>query len=108
MLARMSINAASSTLGVRGTRQVCRDLGIPGWFLERVLREENLTVARVGNTRAWTDDDVERLRRALAARAVRQAARRRQPWTPFLDPDDLAVDLAAELDHEQADDEVAS
>lgn len=93
-------------LAVRGTVAVCRELGIPGWFLERVIREEEMTIARVGNARAWTDADVERLGRALAARRARQAARRRQRWTPLLDPDDLAVDLAAEYGHEERDDEV--
>ena len=95
-------------LAVRGTVAVCRELGVPGWLLERVIREEAMTISRVGNARAWTDAYVERLRRALAARAVRKAARWRQPWTPLLDPDDLAVDLAAEYAHEEPDDEVAS
>jgi hypothetical protein len=90
-------------LAVRGTVAVCRELGIPGWFLERVIREEGWTIARVGNARAWTDADIERLRRALAARAARQAARRRSSWTSLLDPDDLAVDLAAEDEHDERD-----
>jgi hypothetical protein len=102
----MLTNSTSHVLAVRGTAAVCRELRIPAWFLERVLREEAMTIARVGNARAWTDADVRRLREALAARAARKAARRRTtPHVPILDPDDLAVDLAAELAHE---DEVRS
>jgi hypothetical protein len=95
-------------LAVRGTADVGRELGVPAWFVERVLSEEGLRVQRIGNARAWTDADVERLRQALAARAARKAARRRAPWTPLLAPDDLAVDLAAENAHEDEAREVQS
>ncbi len=68
--------ATTSALAVRGTAAVCRDIDVPAWLLERVLREEGMTIRRIGNARAWTDDDVERLRQALAARKARKAARR--------------------------------
>lgn len=68
-------------LAVRGTAAVCRNLGVPAWLLERVLREEGMTIRRIGNARAWTDDDVDRLRAALAAREARKAARRRKGTT---------------------------
>jgi hypothetical protein len=73
----MLINSNSTALSVRSTAAVCRELGVPAWFLERVLREEAMTIARVGNARAWTDEDVRRLRNALAARAARKVLRRR-------------------------------
>lgn len=76
MLFKMS-TSTNAPLAVRGTAAVCRELGIPAWFLERVLREEAMTVGRIGNARAWTDRDVERLVGALAARATRHAGRRR-------------------------------
>ena len=52
---------ASSSLFDR-IAAVCRDLGVPAWLLERVLREERMTIRRIGNARAWTDADVEALR----------------------------------------------
>ena len=70
--------STTSPVTVRGSFAVCRELGIAAWFLERVLREEGMTVQRIGNARAWTDTDVERLRAALAARAVRRAKYRRR------------------------------
>jgi hypothetical protein len=76
MLFRMG-TSTNPPLAVRGSAAVCRELNVATWFLERVLREEAITVQRIGNARAWTDADVERLRHALAARAARNAARRR-------------------------------
>ena len=73
-----STTTNTSRLAVRGTAAVCRDLGLPAWLLERVLREERMTIRRIGNARAWTDADVDALRRALVAREARKAARRRK------------------------------
>lgn len=69
-------------LGVRGSFEVCRELGIPAWFLERVLREEGMTIQRIGNARAWTDADVARLREGLAVRAARRSRRRTETPQP--------------------------
>ena len=71
----------TARLAVRGTAAVCRDLDVPAWLLERVLREEGTTIRRIGNARAWADADVERLREALVAREARKAARRRKGAT---------------------------
>jgi len=80
MLFKMSAST-NPLLAVRGTATVCRELNVAAWFLERVLREEAMTVARIGNARAWTDADVERLRQALGRhpRERRDGARRTRP-----------------------------
>ena len=70
-------NNNTSTTRIRSTTEVSRDLSIPLWHLERVVREQGLTIRHLAGVRAWTDDDVARLGAALAARAVRANSRRR-------------------------------
>lgn len=85
MLFTMS-TSTNTPLAIRGTAAVCRELGIAAWFLERVLREEAMSVRRIGNARAWTDEDVEQLRQALVDRAARRASRRRGGEPPAVQP----------------------
>ena len=68
----------TSTTRIRSTTEVSRDLSIPLWHLERVVREQGLTIRHLAGVRAWTDDDVARLVAALAARKTRAASRRRR------------------------------
>jgi hypothetical protein len=62
---------------LRTTPQVARELGVPVWTIEHAIRDEQVEQPpHIGGVRAWGDDDVARLRKALDARAARVAARR--------------------------------
>lgn len=79
---------------VRSTIEVARRLGVPEWRLGRLIRDGVIPAPPlVAGRRLWTVRHVRDAAAALRAAGL---------LPPIHDPADLAVERAAELDHEVA------
>lgn len=96
------------TLGLR-TGAVAAILGVPEHRLANLIRHRLITPpSLVAGRRVWRPADVEAARHALVARgAIPSSVADGRTWEPGpecsdSDPIDIAQDLAAEQDHEDA------